>query len=650
MTHATLAIALLLQAIGTPKQDTATTRSGPIRLDPKAVESWADSLVKPALEKSGVPGAVVVVVQRDAVVLNKGYGVSDIVAKTPVNAESTLFNTASIGKTMTAIVTTQLLEEGVLALDEDINHYLKSTHITGPKVTLRMLLGHRGGFDDDITGLLVPFDSDITMSRSELDRRLHPLVEPGHFVAYDNQGFGVIGLVLRDVTGKSIPELYRERLFGPAGMTNTAHGKPADGKARLARCYTVQGPGAIQECELWLYREGLMGAGGVRMSGSDISHYLRLLLNGGSLDGRTVLSPKAFAELTDFSRYRFHPGMPGGAFSFIQFEEFRGFEYAHSGSVPGFSSMMKIYPDADVAIFVTFLGGQVGGFDLTVSNVFRSLRQINIRDEAKPGFHVLRELTDSFPARFIPADRPRSSEAPQPWPAPASEQLDPFLGSYVIASNHSRSFVSRLGGWVGTIHLERAGAEGVRLREVAELGDYHKVGPLLYENATGDRLALAETPVGRAMAVGLSGGVFRQTNWIESPGWTLPVFAIALLVLLTAFVQLRRKAPDRLRLLARSNLIGLALVLGGLLAEWQWGVNLAIGQGAIVRPLLWRLAIHVGAGLLIWRSIEFWRGRGGRVGRVALGHGALLSLAGVALVAVVVAWRVVGAFPPYWTW
>jgi CubicO group peptidase (beta-lactamase class C family) len=620
-----------------------------LRLDPGAVEAWVDAQVTPALAISGMPGAVVVVAQRSGVILTKGYGLANVAAKTPLDAQTTLVNIASIGKSMTAMITAQLVHEGVLDLDQDVNRYLTSAQVRGPTVTLRMLLGHRGGFDDDITGLLVPFDGDIRMSRGELDRRLRPLVEPGIATAYDNQGYGVIGLVLRDVTGKPLDQLFRERLFDPAGMTGAVHGRPADGKTRLARCYTVQGPGVLQECEYWLYKEGMMGAGGVAASGADMARYLRLLLGGGTIDGRQVVTPAAFADVTNFDHYRFHPGMPGGGRAFIQFEEFRGREYAHSGSIPGFSSMMKIYPDADVAIHVTFLGGQPGGFDLTVSNVVRSLRQVSVRAEARPGLDSLRTLTDRFADRFIPAGRPRSSEGAAP--APSGEaRLDDFLGPYVIASNHSRTFVSRFGGWGGLIHLERTADSGVRLAGIPELGDYRKVAPLLYENAKGDRLALATTPAGRMMAIGLSGGIFRQTNPIESPAWSLPTFAIALLLALTALVQLRRGAPLHLRRLAAGCLLGVFLVLGGLLAEWEWGVRLGIVEGSIFWPALWRLGLHGGVVLLLWRAIGFLRVRGVAIGWVGYGHGLVLALSAIAIAVTTLAWRVVGAFPPYFSW
>lgn len=621
----------------------------PVVLDHAEVERWADSVIQPALAISGIPGALLVVVQRNGTVLTKAYGLADRRTGRRAHGDSTLFEYASIGKSMTALIASQLIDEGVLDLDTDVNTYLTSARVSGPTVTLRMLLGHRGGFDDDITGLFVPFDGSITMSAGELNRRLRPLVTPGIATAYDNQGYGLIGLVLRDVTGKSIPELYRTRLFEPAGMTGAVQGRPADGADRLARCYTVRGPGAVEECELWLYREGLMGAGGVAATGADMARYLRMLLGGGTIDGRTVVSPRAFRNVTDFDHYRFHPGMPGAGFAFVQFEEFRGLEYAHSGSIPGFSSMMKVFPDADVAVLATFLGGQPGSFDLTLTNMLQALNQISVHPDAKPGFAVMRELTDRFADRFIPAGRPRSSEGASA-AAPGPDRIEDFLGSYVIASNHSRSLIARIGGWAGLIRLERVGADSVRLGGVPALGVYHRAGPLLYENDRGDRLALAADPADRYLAVGLSGGVFRRTDWLESPAWSIPLFGLALLVVLTALGRVRRRADDPLRQVARRSLAGAVLVLAGILAEWQWGVPLTIVRGAILGPLMWRAALHAGAIVLALEAARYLRAEPPAAGLLARIHGGLIAVAAGAIVVSTAAWRVLGAFPPYFSW
>jgi hypothetical protein len=464
--------------------------------------------------------------------------------------------------------------------------------------------------------------------------------------------------VLRDVTGKTLRDLYRQRNYGPDGMTGAVLGRPDDGVERLARCYTVQGPGAVQPCEYWLYREGLMGAGGVAASGADMARYMRLLLNRGALDGREELSPAAFATLIDFDHYRFHPGMPGGGFSFIQFEEFRGLEYAHSGSMPGFSSMMTLYQDAGVGIFTSFLGGQFGSFNLTFTGLVKGLRDIDVQPGARDGLNALRDLTDTIAKEFIPQGRPRSSVghiesaegAKSVGVAGAQDDFDEFVGLYVLSTAHSRWYPGRVAGSTNVVTVERDGAGAIRFGGAqAALGTFRRVGPLLYENGEKQRVAFASLPIGRYMAIGLSGGVFRKTNAIETPTWSLPCFAIGTLLLLTALVQLRPRAPQRMRALARGALLGFGLVLAGLLAEWQWGIRLALVEGSVVLPAIWRLALLGGAAWLVWSAVRFVRDPA-RLGAIVRVHGYIVALSSLAIVIALLAWRVPGAFPPQWNW
>jgi CubicO group peptidase (beta-lactamase class C family) len=626
----------------------AVAAAAPV-LDPARVEAWTDGQVAPALRLSGVPGAVVVVVRHDRVILSKGYGIADRTRAMPLRADATLLDIASIGKSMTALITSQLIDEGMLDLDEDVNHYLKSAQVTGPKVTLRMLLGHRGGFDADLTGLFVPIDGDTTMQPGELGRRLRPIGAPGWVTGYDNQGYGLIGLVLRDVTGKSFPELYRERLFEPTGMSTAVQGRPPDGDARLARCYVVQGAGAVRQCTYWLYRDGLRGAGGVAASGEDMGRYMRLLLNDGTLDGRQVLSPAAFRALTDFDAYRFRAGLPGMARSFTQLEEFRGLEYAHGGSIPGFSSIMTIYRDADVGIFVCFLGGEPGAFDYNLTGTIRALRDLSVEPASKAAMLPLQLLTQHFADEFIPATWPRSSEGTPAAPGAAAgvatgvatnaaDDIEPFFGHYLATESRTRSFALRVGSWFGAVDVVRM-ADGIR---VAGLGPFHRIGSYLYEDAKGRRMAFAELPVGRFVAIGLSPGVFRKTTALESPLWTLPLLLAATLGLVSGLARLRARTPPRLRRLAVVALIGYLLVLMGLLLEWQFGTRLSVVEGAIVLPTLWRLGLYLGAVMLLLSAVRFVLPRDRTLSIGAFGHGVLIAASALSVIAVLILWRVVG--------
>jgi CubicO group peptidase (beta-lactamase class C family) len=617
----------------------------PPAIDKARVEAWVDAQVQPALRLSGVPGAVVVVVRRDGVILSKGYGLADVERALPMRADKTLLDTASIGKSMTAIIASQLIDEETLNLDEDVNHYLKTGHITGPKVTLRMLLGHRGGFDSDLTGLFVPLEGDTRMTSGELDRRLRPIVAPGWTTAYDNQGYGVIGLVLRDTTGKPLSELYRERLFDPAGMSTAVQGQPADGDARLARCYVVKGARAVTACHFWLYRDGVRGAGGVAASGEDMARYMRMLLNGGSLDSRQVLSARAFSALTNFDSYRFHWGLPGMARSFTQMEEFRGLEYAHGGEMPGFSSIMKIYPDADVGIFVCFLGGEPGAYDYNLTGVIDMLRDSNVSPQSRSAMLALQLLSDHFAKAFIPAIWPRTSAGTAPAEG-VPDDIEGYVGHYLLI-NETRSFVIRVASWFGGVDVQRVGDKQI---SVAGQGPYHRIAADLYEDAKGGRIAFAHPPVGRFLAFGLSPAVFRKGSQLESPAWTLPLMLAATLITLSALVRLRRSAPARVRRLAAFMIAGFVLVLAGLLLEWQYGVRLAVVEGAILWPALWRLGLHVGALVLIYGAVAFFVDRKGSLSRLAYAHGALIAAAGVSVVLVLILWRVAAAFPPYVSW
>jgi hypothetical protein len=413
----------------------------------------------------------------------------------------------------------------------------------------------------------------------------------------------------------------------------------------------VQGPNGVHQCEYPLYRDGLRGAGGIAASGADMARYMRLLLNGGTLDGRQILSPHAFADLTNFDHYRFHPGMPGAARGFIQFEDFRGLEYAGGGSIPGFSSLFIIYPDADIGIFVSYMGGQVGSFDMTFTRIIRALQEMNVRPEAKPGFAELGQIIDHFAERFIPATQARASEAEHVNRDTTDDGIDTFLGTYISATAHSRSYTARIGGWLGNFDVRRAGPDSIRLGGLgAPFGTLHRIGPLLYEGEKGRRAAFAALPSGKYIAIGLSGGVFRQTNALESPAWSVLAFAAALILALTAFIQMRRSAPPNLQMLSRRLLIGFALVLVGLIAEWQWGVMLAVVKGEIVLPTIWRVALHFGAVLMIWGGYQYLRQRDSKGGWLLHSHGALLVAVAFAVPLFLLLWRVLGAFPPWLSW
>src|SRR5947208_15260438 len=123
------------------------------------VEAWLDGFTPYALQRADVAGAVVVVVKDGQVLLAKGYGYADVAARKPVDPERTLFRAGSVSKLFTWTAVMQLVEQGKLDLDADINGYLdfKIPPRNGKPITLRNLMTHTPGFDE-VGGLLLIYD------------------------------------------------------------------------------------------------------------------------------------------------------------------------------------------------------------------------------------------------------------------------------------------------------------------------------------------------------------------------------------------------------------------------------------------------------------------------------------------------------------
>ncbi len=122
----------------------------PARISRADLDAFVDGVVEPWLERSDVAGAVVAVIADREIALLKGYGFADVAKQTPVDAERTLFRPGSISKLFVALAVMQLVEQGKLDLDADVNGYIdfELPIAAGRPVTLRQLLTHRAGFEE----------------------------------------------------------------------------------------------------------------------------------------------------------------------------------------------------------------------------------------------------------------------------------------------------------------------------------------------------------------------------------------------------------------------------------------------------------------------------------------------------------------------
>src|SRR5215471_12973251 len=192
-------------------------------------ETFLDALIPSQLQNRNIAGAVVSVVKDGNVLFQKGYGYADVEAKRPVLPDQTLFRPGSISKLFTATAVMQLVEQGKLDLDRDVNDYLDfPIPKTYPEpITLRQLLTHRGGFEETLKNLFVAHQSDMkplgTYLVNQMPARIFP---PGKIPSYSNYGFTLAGYIVERASGEKFEQYVDNHILRPLRMTNSSFDQP----------------------------------------------------------------------------------------------------------------------------------------------------------------------------------------------------------------------------------------------------------------------------------------------------------------------------------------------------------------------------------------------------------------------------------------
>jgi len=191
-----------------PRVESARTTTTPVASIPEMtasdVEAFLDGSVPMQLQREDIAGAVVVVVKDGKILVSKGYGYSDAKKRTPVTPDATLFRPGSISKTFTWTAVMQLVEQGKLNLDRDVNDYLdfQTPHTFGRPVTLRNLMTHTSGFEEVIKDLAVDRPEDLPpLQGFVITHQPKQIYAPGTIPAYSNYGADLAGYIVQRVSG-----------------------------------------------------------------------------------------------------------------------------------------------------------------------------------------------------------------------------------------------------------------------------------------------------------------------------------------------------------------------------------------------------------------------------------------------------------------
>ena len=281
-----------------------------VRLKPDTTHparAAVDTVLSGAVTRGEIPGIVALATTRTGVIYQGAFGVADLPSRRPLQSDS-IFRIASMTKPITSVALMQLIEAGRLRLDDpaskyfpeldDIKVFERFDARTGAytlrpakaTMTVRHLLTHTAGFGYDFTN---PIVRDLKLDRFAPG----PLVfEPGEQWLYGSSSTWA-GRLVEMLSAQSLEVYFRERIFAPLGMRDTFYNVPDDKRARVVTVHRRTGDAAftVEAVQPPFTVARPIGDGGLSSTAADYSRFLRMLLNGGALDGARVLASDTVA-------------------------------------------------------------------------------------------------------------------------------------------------------------------------------------------------------------------------------------------------------------------------------------------------------------------------------------------------------------------
>lgn len=302
----------LLAALPTPLRAAEATglpgaRPAEVGLSEERLDRIREHLAT-CVREGRIAGTVGLIARDGKAVLLHAVGWADVEAKRPMKPD-TLFWIASMTKSLTATTIMTLVDEGKLALDEPASRCLPEcgrVRLAGRpparEITLRDLLSHTSGLAQPPRK---PTDGSMPLERYTLDLLRQPLnFEPGSAYEY---GFGltVAGRIAEIAAGKPFDVLMDERVLRPLGMDRTTWHPGEAERRRLAKTYRAgDRPGSLIPAlnpfvtpDVTI-RRPVEPSGGLFSTAADMARFYQMILNGGELAGRRILSRRAVEEMT----------------------------------------------------------------------------------------------------------------------------------------------------------------------------------------------------------------------------------------------------------------------------------------------------------------------------------------------------------------
>jgi CubicO group peptidase (beta-lactamase class C family) len=510
---------------GVPLSPPATTESTAAPANPQSqagsavpltkadVDVWLDGYLPYALRTADIPGAVVTVVKDGQLLTARGFGYADREKRTPVDPDRTLFRPGSVSKLVTWTAAMQLVEQGKLDLDKDINTYLdfKIPDYDGKPITLRQIMTHTAGFEEAVKDIIFSDPAHLLPLGDYLKRWTPKRVfAPGTTPAYSNWATALTGYMIERVSGESFDDYCDKHIFAPLGMTNSTMRQPLPA-ALVGQMASGYKPGQdAGKFEII----GPAPAGSLSSTGTDMAKFMLAHLD----QGKGLLSPEVAATMHNSPLDKVNPVSllpPLNRMELGFFEtNVNGREViGHLGDTEFFHTSLHLLMKEGVGVYFSFnSGGREGQVQTLRWSMF-----------------------EDFADRYFPASAVADAAVDE---KTAAEHAAMMAGNWQVSRTAWSNPISVL-NLISQTKVAVGPKGGLLIPELLAANklprEWQEIAPFVWREKGGHDLLAAKVENGKVVrwSFGLLGPfmVFDRVPAHRSSSWLLPAFSVSVAVL-----------------------------------------------------------------------------------------------------------------------
>jgi CubicO group peptidase (beta-lactamase class C family) len=316
-----------------------------------SLEKKLTPIIEQAMQTHGIPGLSVGVVQNNEIVYLKGFGYADIKTHSPITP-NTIFHVASISKVFVATAIMQLVEQGLIDLDERIVNYVPNFKLIGDsykEITVRQMLGHYSG---------MPNSNDYNWDKPEYDsgaieRYVKSLANfkmeysPGEQFRYSNIAYEVLGHLISKVSGKSFCVYQKEKVLNKAGMPNSSFLKPKELPLNWANPHEM---GLVPfMLDTYPFNRRHAPSSTLHTNAAEMCNWMLINLNKGSYGANKILNEQSVNSLWT-QQIEYEEGGVGLGWFIGDYRGNR--KIHHEGDDEGFQANMALLPDQSIGVII----------------------------------------------------------------------------------------------------------------------------------------------------------------------------------------------------------------------------------------------------------------------------------------------------------